>query len=86
MVIAWITTAIHFILSSKFCQKYSHKIILVHTKSNEINLQVVWWALIEEIAPHAEGVAGEKEMACCVRGYYICLGNMRSSNWGSAGV
>ena len=26
------------------------------------------WALIEEIVPHAEGMAGEKEMACCVKG------------------
>jgi len=26
----------------------------------------MWWALMEEIAPHA---ACEKEMACCVRGY-----------------
>jgi len=31
----------------------------------------VWWALIEEIAPHAEEMAGEKEMACCVRGYHV---------------
>ena len=30
-----------------------------------------WWALIEEIAPHAEKMAGEKEMACCVRDYHI---------------
>ena len=28
----------------------------------------VWWALIEEIAPRAEEMAGEKEIACCVRG------------------
>ena len=31
----------------------------------------VRWALIEEIAPHAEEMAGEKEMACCVRGYHV---------------
>ena len=31
----------------------------------------VWWALIEEIAPRAEEMAGEKEIACCVRGYYV---------------
>ena len=31
----------------------------------------VWWALIEEITPHAEVMAGEKEMACCVRGYRV---------------
>ena len=31
----------------------------------------VWWTLIEEIAPRAEEMAGEKEMACCVRGYHV---------------
>ena len=31
----------------------------------------MWWALIEEITPHAKEMAGEKEMACCVRGYHI---------------
>jgi len=31
----------------------------------------VWWALIEEIAQHAEEMAGEKEIACCVRGYHV---------------
>ena len=31
----------------------------------------MWWALIEKIAPRAEEMAGEKEMACCVRGYHI---------------
>ena len=31
----------------------------------------VWWALIEEIAPCAKEMAGEKEMACCVRGYHV---------------
>ena len=31
----------------------------------------MWWALIEEITPRAEEVAGEKEMACCVRGYHV---------------
>ena len=30
----------------------------------------MWWALIEEIAPRAKEVAGEKEIAC-VRGYYV---------------
>ena len=29
----------------------------------------VWWALIEEIAPCAEEMADEKEIACCVRGH-----------------
>ena len=27
--------------------------------------------LIEEIAPHAEEMASEKGMACCVRGYHV---------------
>ena len=31
----------------------------------------VWWALIEKIAPCAEVMACEKEMACCVRGYHV---------------
>ena len=31
----------------------------------------VWWALIEEIAPHVKEMAGEKEIACCVRGYHV---------------
>ena len=31
----------------------------------------MWWALIEEIASRAEEMAGEKEIACCVRGYHI---------------
>ena len=31
----------------------------------------MWWALIEEIAPDAEEMTGEKEMACCVRGYHV---------------
>ena len=29
----------------------------------------VWWALIEEISPRAKVMAGEKEIACCVRGH-----------------
>ena len=38
-----------------------------------------------EIAPRTEGMAGEKEMACCVRGYHVCIqGYVGSSNWGSA--
>ena len=37
---------------------------------NENNFtSCVWWALIEEISPRAEVMAGEKEMACCVRGH-----------------
>ena len=36
---------------------------------NENNFtSLVWWALIEEIALHAEEMASEKVMACCVRG------------------
>ena len=31
----------------------------------------MWWALIEEIAQRAEEMAGEKEIACCVRGYHV---------------
>ena len=31
----------------------------------------VWWGLIAEIAPRAEEIVGEKEIACCVRGYHI---------------
>ena len=42
----------------------------------------VWWALIEEITPRAEEMAGEKEIACCVRGQ----GYMGNSNSGSADV
>ena len=47
----------------------------------------MWWALIEEIAPRAEEMACEKEMACCVRGVVPRIqGYMGSSNWGSACV
>ena len=31
----------------------------------------MWRALIEEIALHAEEMAGEKEMDCCVIGYHV---------------
>ena len=31
----------------------------------------MWWTLIEEIAPRAKEIAGEKEISCCVRGYYV---------------
>jgi len=31
----------------------------------------MWWALIDEIAPHAEEIAAEKEMACCARCYHV---------------
>ena len=47
-------------------------IIFGKSKLNENNFTShVWWALIEEIASHAEEMAGEKEIACCVRGYHI---------------
>ena len=36
---------------------------------NENNFTSRRWALIEEIAPHAEDMAGEKEIACFVRGH-----------------
>ena len=40
-------------------------------KLNENNFTShVWCALIEEIAARAKEMAGEKEMACCVRGYH----------------
>ena len=49
-----------------------HKIIFGQTKLNENNFTSrMWWALIEEIAPCAEEMAGEKDFACCVRGYYV---------------
>ena len=49
-----------------------HKIIFAQTKLNENNFTIrVWWALIEEIALRAKEMAGEKEMACCARGYIV---------------
>ena len=43
----------------------------------------VWWTLSEEIALCAKEMAGEKEMACCVRGYHIYdRGYVGDSNWG----
>ena len=66
-------TVIHFFSSSKFSsKKYSHKIIFSRTKLYENNFTSrMWWALIEEITPHAEEMACEKETACCVRGYCV---------------
>ena len=56
-------------LSSKISTKiYSREIIFRQTKFTCTSC--VWWALIEEIAPHAKEMAGEKEIACCVRGYW----------------
>jgi len=50
-------------------KNYSRKII---SRLNENNFTSrLWWALIEEIAPRAEDMAGEKEIACCVRGYHV---------------
>ena len=47
------------------------EIIFGQMKLNENNFtSCVWWALIEEIAPRAEEMAGEKEMAG-VRGYHV---------------
>ena len=31
----------------------------------------MWWASIEEITPCAKEMAGEKEIACCARGYHV---------------
>ena len=61
-----------FFSSSKFSsKKYFRKIIFTQTKLDKNNTSRVWWALIEEITPHAEETACEKEMACCVRGYHV---------------
>ena len=76
-------------MSSKFSsKKYSCKIIFAQTKLDKNNFTShSWWALIEEIAPHAKKMAGEKEKACCVRGYHVYEDRyMGSSNSGSAGV
>ena len=52
-------------------KKYSCKIIFGQTKLDENNFTSrVRWALIE-IAPRAEEMACEKEMACCVRDYHV---------------
>ena len=53
-------------------KNYLCKIIFAQTNLNENNFTSrVWWALIEEITLHAEEMAGEKEMACCIRGYHV---------------
>ena len=67
------TTYCNFRLDKFSSKKYSRKIIFAQTKLNENNFftSCVWWALIEGIAPHAKEMAGEKEMACCVRGYHV---------------
>ena len=49
----------------------------------------MWWALIEEIAPHAEEMACEKEVVCCVYtticgqqqlGKYFCVAGSQLTN------
>ena len=62
-------TIIRFLSSKISSKKY---LIFGQTKLNENNFTSrVWWALIEEIAPRAKEMAGEKEIACCVRGYHV---------------
>ena len=60
---------IRFFSSSKISlKKDSRRIIFGQTKLNENNFTsrvCMWWAF-EEIAPHAEEMAGEKDMGCCV--------------------
>ena len=61
-----------FFSSSKISsKKYSRKVIVGQTKLNENNFTSRGWGFIEEIAPRAEEMAGEKEIACCVRGYHV---------------
>ena len=64
-----------FVSSSKISfKKHSCKIIFVQSKLNKNNFTSrAWWALIEEIAQHAEEMAGGKEIACCVRGDHVYL-------------
>ena len=73
------TAIIRFFSSKISSKKYSRKIIFGQTKLNENNFTSrLWWALIEETTPCAEEVAGEKEIACCVRGHvYLDI-------WGAA--
>ena len=67
------STIIRFFSCRKFLsKKSSRKTIFTQTKLDENNFTSrVWWALIEEIAPRAEEMACEKEMARCVRGYHV---------------
>jgi len=63
-------------LSSKLSSKNFLCKINFHTDNINNFTSRVWCALIEEIATRAEEMAcekemaGEKEMACCVRGYH----------------
>ena len=41
----------------------------------------MWWALIEEMALCAEEMAGEKEIACCVRGYHVYKNIWATAIW-----
>ena len=50
---------------------------------NNFTSHVCWALQVEEITPHAEEMACEKEMTCCVIGYKD-KDNMGSSNWESA--
>ena len=67
-----VSTVIRIFLPSKFSsKKYSRKIIFGQTKLDENNFTSrVQWALIE-IAPHADEMVCEKEMARCVRDYHV---------------
>ena len=58
-----------FLYSKISSKKCSCKIIFGQTKLNENNFTSRRWALIEEITLRAEDMAGEKDIACCVRGH-----------------
>ena len=66
-------TVIRFFFSSSkiLSKKCLCNINFGQTKLNENNFTSHGWALIEEIAPHAEDMAGEKEITCCVRSYHV---------------
>ena len=72
-IIIQCSTVIRFFPSSKISlKKYSCKIIFGQTKLNENNFTSrMWCALIEEITPCAEEMAGEKQIVCCVRCYHV---------------
>ena len=38
---------------------------------NNFTSRVCMWLAFEEITPRAEEMAGEKDTACCVRGYHV---------------
>ena len=71
-----IHTVFHFLPSSKILSKIDlHKNIFGQTKLNENNFTSrVWWALIEEITPCAEEMAGEKEIVFVLEATtYTCI-------------